>query len=161
MPQILKKYPDAILKIVGDGQEKSALILEAKRLGVEKNVQFLGPLEHETQLPSVMGSADVFLAPKSGGFSLIEAMSCGLPSVCGEFEWSSEVIKSGENGFLVNPEDIREIAEKTCLLLSDSKLRFRLGKNARLFVEKKFSFKTWAEREMQFYEDVLNRQRRL
>ena len=51
----------------------------------------------------------------------------------------AEVIKDGENGFLVTPKEPQELAGRVFSLLNDANLRKRLGENARLSITGSFS----------------------
>ncbi len=138
------KNVDAKLVIVGEGNLEEKLKKQAEPLG--DKVQFLGSKTHQ-ELKEIYASADVFVAPsvtaedgdKEGlGLVLLEAMASGLPVVGSESGGIPEIVRDGYNGFLVPERDVRQLAEKINLLLSDVDLSAELAQNG---------IKTAAERD--------------
>ncbi len=83
MPEIVRSLPDALLMVVGDGEERQNLERQAHDLGVESHVRFVGSVQQK-DVAHYMRAADVFLAPadlSNVGNPLLEAMSCGMPIV--------------------------------------------------------------------------------
>ncbi|MBI2445148.1 glycosyltransferase family 4 protein [Candidatus Micrarchaeota archaeon] len=156
MAIVVKKKPDAKLLIAGRGEEEDALRQRVRQLELEKHVQFLGRVDHETQLPKLMSESAVFLAPQMAGFTLIEAMSSGLAIVAGDVEWSRETIKTGENGLLVRAGSVPECADAVLKLLEAPEEAERMGKAARRVAEERFSLTAWKAREKSFYENVMH-----
>lgn len=75
------KQKDCLLVIVGEGYMKEKLLLEAKRLGIEKRVTFLGA---RNDISDLLQAFDVFFFPsifEGLGVSLVEAQISGLPSL--------------------------------------------------------------------------------
>ncbi len=72
-------------------------------------------------------------------FKALQYMSCGIPSVISPVGMNSEVIQDGENGFLAATE--KEWEEKIEILIKNPELRRKMGRNARLTVERKYSVK--------------------
>lgn len=65
------------------------------------------------------------------GLVLAEAMSCGLPCISFDCPYGPrEIIKDGEDGLLAKYKDVEDLAHKMSILMSDSKLRYNLGKQA-------------------------------
>lgn len=90
------------LIVVGDGEARSALEQQAKKIGVEQRVRFVGKI-HNQDLPPWYSLADVFLYSSMTdtiGVNIIEAMSAGLPVVAIDHISSREVINTS-NGVLV------------------------------------------------------------
>jgi glycosyltransferase involved in cell wall biosynthesis len=130
MNPIHKRATNTKLFIVGDGPEKKQLESLAQRLGANEFVWFLGRVEREEVPPYLMAS-DVFVLPSlSEGFPLVvlEAMAAGLPLVTTDLEQLSEIIKQDVNGFLVEPRNSAQIAEKVLLVLNDAQRRARISK---------------------------------
>ena len=81
-------------------------------------------------VPEYMVASDVFVLPSlSEGFPtvILEAMASGIPIVATKVRGVPEIIKDGENGFLVEPRNSEEIAEKVLLLLNKDELRKRIS----------------------------------
>ncbi len=151
-----EKLKDFVYVIVGDGEYLEELKRLVKFLNLQERVIFLGKKAHY-ELSGYYLLGDVFIQPSIGyeafGIVLIEAMACGLPVVGSSSGGIKELIKNGENGYLIdNPLDIEEISKKIFLAFEN---RENLGKRGREFVEKNYSWKKIAERflkEIRSYE---------
>jgi glycosyltransferase involved in cell wall biosynthesis len=104
---------DIFLVLVGDGPEKYKLHLKdlANQLGISKNVIFCGA---QDDVKKFYSAADMFtLTSSTEAFSVaaLEAMAMGLPCVITDVGGAREMILEGTNGFLVEPNNPRRIAE--------------------------------------------------
>lgn len=111
--KLRKRYPDATFEIVGDGAEKARLMELSRRLGVESAVDFRGYILNE-QAVADMQRARFFVMPsKPEGFGIVylEAMASGCITVGTEGQGIAEVIRHGENGFLVPADDVDAIVK--------------------------------------------------
>ena len=70
---------------------------------------------------------------------ILEAQALSKPVIASRVGGIPEIIKDGENGFLVNPGDADDLAEKLRILLSDKKLAIEMGKRGREIIQEKFS----------------------
>ncbi|MCH7698236.1 MAG: glycosyltransferase family 4 protein [Chloroflexi bacterium] len=146
MPEIVRSLPDPLLVVLGDGEERQNLELQARDLGVEAHVRFVGSVQQK-QVASYMGAADVFLAPadlSNVGNPLLEAMSCGLPIVTVDAGDTKDLIRDGATGRLLPNGEPGAIANAVVQLGNDESLRCALGAGARREAEKRFW--TWEER---------------
>lgn len=150
------KFGDVNLVIVGEGEEEKELKKLAGHLFVEENVKFLGlvPDEH---LPALYQGARLFaLTPRRleedmEGFGIVylEAAAAGKPAVATDTGGVKEAVKAGYTGLVVPPEEpaaVRAVLER---LLSDDKLRQRLGRQARARAKEEFA---WPKRIAQAQE---------
>ncbi|MBI5226929.1 glycosyltransferase family 4 protein [Candidatus Micrarchaeota archaeon] len=156
MALVTKSRTDAELVIAGKGEEETALRQRVQQLGLEKNVRFLGRVDHEMQLPKLMSESAVFLAPQMAGFTLIEAMASGVAIVAGDVEWSRETIQTGHNGILVTAGSVPECADAVLKLLTNPTDAQKMGLAARTMAEEKFSLGAWKERERVIYRGLMN-----
>lgn len=135
---VVEKGEDATLVIMGDGPGKKDLESLAQTLGLESRIRFTGFLYGE-KLIEHLQAADVFVtASKSENMPLaiLEAMSAGLPIVAIRSLGLAEIVEDGKNGYLLAPDDIFGIAEKTQNLLRDSDLRHSFSVSSRALSEK-------------------------
>ena len=126
-----RHYSKVKLLIVGDGKERQSLESLTRKLDLERLVNFIGGTSHKNIL-GYMAASDVFVLPSlSEGFPnvLLEAMAVGLPIVATNVRGIPEIIKDGENGFLVDPKDAEGIAEKVLQFLANDDLRQRISRN--------------------------------
>jgi len=108
---LLKRdYPDIKLKIIGNGTEEQRFRELASTLGVSENVIFTGYLSNP-ELLAEMSSATFFVMPSiNEGFGIVylEAMANHCVTIGTEGEGIADLIRHGENGFLVPAGDIDE-----------------------------------------------------
>ncbi|TSC95193.1 MAG: glycosyl transferase, group 1 [Parcubacteria group bacterium Licking1014_1] len=128
---INKKIPEAKLFLVGDGSERKNLedIIEKNNLG--KKVNFTGKIINQ-KIPEYMIASDIFVLPSlSEGFPVVilEAMASELPIVTTKVRGLPEIIEDGENGFLVEPKNSEQFAEKVLLLFENDELREKISNN--------------------------------
>ncbi len=98
--------------------------------GLQDLVTFVGPRSQET-LPYYYSAADVVVLPshyESFGLVVLEAMACGRPVVASHVGGLLSLVRHGETGFLVPPQDPDALAGYLCLLLEDERLRERMGR---------------------------------
>jgi phosphatidyl-myo-inositol dimannoside synthase len=147
MVYVSARQTTAILEIAGDGILRSELEQLASHLGLERCIRFLGRLPDD-QLREAYARASVFALPSSKeGFGIVylEAWQFGLPVICSKFGAPSEIVSDGEDGFAVDPENVKELAAKIVQLIGDKDLAKRLGENGRKKVEQKYSDLQYSE----------------
>jgi glycosyltransferase involved in cell wall biosynthesis len=146
LPEVVRSFPDTILLIVGDGPERKRLEQLAKDLGVEKYVRFEGAVPHK-EVPKYLAAADIFLSFydwSNVGNPLLEAMMAGKCIITLNNGDTGQFIKNGENGILLEYEDLPKLPEVIKELLANEDLRNRLGASAWKFAEEHFW--SWQER---------------
>lgn len=155
---VVDTLPNTRFIVVGDGSEKEKLRSIARQLGLEKNVVFTLRVS-EADLINYLSVADVFsIHTLHEGFGVvyIEAMSMGLPIVTTRAAGNEDIIKDGENGFLVPPNDPRKLADKIISLLKDSESRQRMSTHNREAALEKFDLTNIAEKWAALYEKTLS-----
>jgi glycosyltransferase involved in cell wall biosynthesis len=147
---VCAKYPDTHLLILGDGPEAAQL---KEMQG--KSVQFTGQVDDAVPY---FQAADLFVLPSSTeglSNSMLEAMSCGLPVLATNVGGAPDVIRHGESGYLIPPDDKEELRRSLETLLEDRALRFTLGSNARQRILAEFSLDSVAKRLAALYQRLL------
>jgi glycosyltransferase involved in cell wall biosynthesis len=156
-PAVLRRVPDAVYWIVGDGDDRPRLESRARDLGITDSVHFAGSVSHE-ELDVCYHRCCVFAmpartelttrVPRGEGFGIVflEAMAHGKPVVGPRIGAPAEFIHSGEHGLLVDPTDSREVAEALIELLEDPARARRMGEAGREWVARQFSFDRFCER---------------
>jgi glycosyltransferase involved in cell wall biosynthesis len=145
------------IKIVVAGKDKNQKIIEnwIKEQGYESIVDFKGHQKRE-EVKKIIMHSDVFVMPsitEAYGLVYLEAMALGVPVIGTKEGGTKEVITDGVNGFLCNPDDIKEIADKIKLAL-DRTVRKKLIENGYETL-KKFSKKSFIDEMLRVYESVL------
>lgn len=130
LKDVLQTLPDARLLIIGDGPDKTILIKESVALHIDKNVTFLGHIEHD-RLPSYYSTCDVFVLPsKEETFSLvaIEALWFSKPIIVTRTIASArELVTEGINGYVVDADRDQELTQRLITLAHDESLRNKMG----------------------------------
>lgn len=110
---------ECVLIIVGSGSESTALQNQSLDLGIATSVRFLPASRHAADF---LAAADlVAVASRSEGLSnvLLESMAAGVPVVATRVSGNVDLIRDGDNGRLVPPEDPEALAAAICELLDD------------------------------------------
>jgi glycosyltransferase involved in cell wall biosynthesis len=97
----LDPMPEVV--IVGEGPERAALETLAER--TFPTAIFLGAL-FDQQLQHALENADLFVMPGTGGLAVQQAMASGLPVIVAEGDGTQNDLVSGDNGWLIPPEDL-------------------------------------------------------
>jgi glycosyltransferase involved in cell wall biosynthesis len=127
LPAVLERRPSTILNIVGFGPEENALKSQARRLGIERSVKFVGATPQQ-ELPALYRHASLFVAPfvrdASGDqeglpVALMEALGCGCPVVVGNVAGVRDLLGTAADAACVDPRDRAALAAKIIAALDD------------------------------------------
>jgi len=151
-PLLLKKVPDAVFVIVGNGPYKDALKQKVRQANLENSFIFTGFVEDE-KLPDYYHAADIFAFPskyETQGIVAIEAMAAGLPVVAARVRSLPEIVEDRRCGFLFDADDARDFAEKMAMALQSGKMAEEAKKTAATY-----SIKKCTDTLISFYEGFL------
>jgi glycosyltransferase involved in cell wall biosynthesis len=151
------RAPKMKFVIVGKGSLELSLEQQARGLGVDDIVYFLGFRE---DVPRILASLDLFVLSsylEGLGSSIMDAMASRLPVVATMVGGIPEVVQDGETGLLVLPRDPRSLAEAIERLYNDRALARRLGDRGFEVVHRKFSAEAMAGRIIDLYEKIAAR----
>jgi glycosyltransferase involved in cell wall biosynthesis len=123
MAALLKRHPDLVYMVAGDGDDRGRLEALAGECGVGEQVRFIGhvPVGEITALYTL---ADAFAMPSTGegfGFVFLEAAACGVPVLGGSVDGSRDALADGRIGIMVDPDDSMALHEGTLRLLDRTK----------------------------------------
>jgi glycosyltransferase involved in cell wall biosynthesis len=130
---------DAVLCMIGDGPERGQLERRAHELGIMKRTLFLG---YQEQVAPYYAALDAMILPSGNEgtpVSAIEALAAGRPVVATRVGGLPDVVREGEDGFLVSPGDVDELADRLERLAADEELRRRMGEAGRERVLPRYS----------------------
>jgi glycosyltransferase involved in cell wall biosynthesis len=123
---------DIDLLIIGEGEERKALLSQIESLGLSGRVFMPGA---KNNLQDYYNQAEIFVLPsRNEGYpnALIEAMSFGCPSAAMDCDFGpAEIIRNGHNGILVENGNITALADSIIRLRNDLKLKKKISDNAR------------------------------
>jgi len=148
MPLVLRRIPNVVLMIIGavttDIPSKTA-----KKLGVDKNIVFTGPVPHE-MIGNFLALADIEAhwlnqdspARTSLGVASLECMGAGkvVMSIANEETYGSGVLKNGENVILVKSGNPSYLADSIVDILRDDERRRQIGMQAQKTIKENFSW---------------------
>ncbi len=123
MVEVVKKYPKALLLIVGEGEELMRLRELARELGLSQNIAFLPWTDN---LASYYKAADAYLLTSNHegyGRSAVEAVAAGLPIVMTDVGVAGEIVVDGANGFVVPVGDGNAVTRAIIRLIAEPELR--------------------------------------
>jgi len=137
--EVVKRFPRARAIFAGDGSLRAELETSIRQAGLGKSIRFLGTRNDVTEL---LNAIDLFVLPSiSEGLPnvLLEAMACQKPVIATDIGGIPEVVRDGENGYLVPPGD--SVALQAALLKSfaEPEKWASLAQRGRATVESEFS----------------------
>lgn len=155
---ISKKFPEARLLVVGDGNLKLKFKELAKSLNLESKVNFVGWVNNDA-LPDYYRLADVFVLPstestESFGIVVAEAQACGLPVIVSDWPGVRSTLADGQTGLLVRPKDAQDLSDKLIQLLSDESLRHSFGQAGRGRAAALYDWSELIKRIISLYEEL-------
>ena len=143
------------LVMVGDGPDRGVAEEEARALGIDKDVRFLGRIENVAPL---LASADLFLLPsqtESFGLSALEALASGAPVIASNVGGLGEVIQNGETGYLLPFGDTAAMGDAAVGLLSDRKRWTTMSDAAQRDARARFSIDAIVEQYQMLYRSAV------
>ncbi|MBR2062620.1 MAG: glycosyltransferase [Anaerotignum sp.] len=135
---VLEHRRDVRFYIVGDGSLRDELERRAYELGISSNVTFTGFIKDVEKIEAALDIAVITSKAEALCLSIIESMIAGIPAVGTDSGGVAEVIKHGENGFLVPIGDADQLAERIEELLADDAKRKAFGEHAKKHAESMF-----------------------
>lgn len=146
------ELPGSEILLFGGISDKLKGVLEKYR----GHYRYVGKIAH-TDLYRYYSQGSVFVAPSvEDGWGLVvnEAMACGLPVICSANTGASDMIREGEEGFVVPARDVEALKEKIVYLYEHEQERQAMARSA-LDRIKEFTWDKYGERITQEYERVL------
>jgi D-inositol-3-phosphate glycosyltransferase len=140
-----------------ESKEKKRLKRLIKKLTLEDDVMFLGPVKREL-LPYFYSLADVCVVPslyESFGLVAVEAMSCGTPVIASKVGGLAHTVQDGYSGLHFLPGRSDHLAKAMLNLITDSQRMEKIGVNARLRTAKEFGLERTVKQIKSLYELLL------
>ncbi len=150
--EIIKTRKDILCFIGGSGQMKRKLEAQIQNLELQKHVKLIGYVLDD-RINYWMNAADLFVLPslsESFGIVQIEAIACGKPVVATKNGGSEEIIISGDYGFLCEPANSKDLAEKILIALDKEWDREKILNYAQQFL-----WESVAKETINIYEGIL------
>ena len=154
---LVVEFPAITLEIIGDGPERSRLQALAVELQIATRIRFLGRQSRQL-VADAMRRCSIFALPsryEGLGCVYLEAMSAGKAVIGCRGQGIAEVIQHGSNGFLVGPDNEKELTLALAMLLRGRALRDRLGVAARDTILDRFTLAQQAQNLARIYRELV------
>ena len=161
--RLADKWPDLVLRIVGDGPLRQELNDTISRLRLDDRVSLLGMVSHECVLHE-MQHAHIFMLPsvtaadgdmEGAPVVLMEAQAAGLPVISTHHADIPEVVLDGRSGFLVPEHDNAGLVDRADFLLSHPDRWSKFGAAGRRHIEGNYNITTQVESAEELYEELI------
>jgi glycosyltransferase involved in cell wall biosynthesis len=156
--------PEVRLVIAGDGDLAAELIRRVRGLDLAKRVSFVGMVLRE-EIPAYLAAADIVAVPSIHFHGYVdglpnvalEAMAAGKPLVATRVGGLPQVVRDGEDGFLVEERDDEALAEAILALARDVELRERMGRSGQALIRDSLNWDVVGRRFVAVYDHVVGR----
>ncbi|RJK98577.1 colanic acid biosynthesis glycosyltransferase WcaL [Paracoccus aestuarii] len=137
-------------RIAGSGPEESHIKAEIAALDLQDQVTLLGSVAEDGVLNLLQTTDALALTSIRQGeaapVTVMEAMSCGVPVICSIIGGTTDMISDGDDGFLVEQENVDQIADRIERLMNDPEMAERMGQSARETALRSFDHRKNAEK---------------
>lgn len=126
---------------------------------IENQIEIVGPKYNEGKYLELQ-NADIFVLPTlNEAFPLVnlEAMQFSLPIITTDEGGISEAVLDGITGFVIEPKNVMQLAEKLSILINNKELRENMGMKGKEIFFKQFTVKHFEENLKAVFEKILNK----
>lgn len=149
--KIAERYPEVRVVFVGDGSLRSSLQKQVGAVGLDERIKFLGVRK---DVADILNTIDLFVLPSRPGEGLpnvlLEAMACQKPVIATNVGGVPELVKNGENGYVVESGNADALATALEKVISDEAHLKKMSENALKTVTSEFSL----EKELTAFEKI-------
>jgi glycosyltransferase involved in cell wall biosynthesis len=152
----IQELPNVYLWLAGDGPEKEKLEKQAKALGLESRVKFLG---WRNDRAALLQAADIcaFISRKEPfGTVFVQAWANKVPVIVSDAEGPSQYCIDGENCLMVPKEDYDAVTDAIKKLQKDSVLRLKLVNNGYQKYQEEFTKAKTVQAYLDYYQEIMN-----
>jgi glycosyltransferase involved in cell wall biosynthesis len=152
---VIKSHSDTRLLLVGDGPLRKKLERQARQLQLASQVIVLGDRADVADLLAVM---DLFIHPslfEGMPHAVMEAMAAGLPTVASAVDGVLDLIIGGESGWLIEPGNPTELAERIIFALNNQAIWPKMGQMATCRIATEFSSQKMVAAYSAIYRELL------
>jgi glycosyltransferase involved in cell wall biosynthesis len=145
--------------VLDTSREQDMLTRLSEKLGIKEKVLLLHSIS-DVELAKVYAACDVFIYPSSAGtwgLVVTEAMAASKPVIVSKQVGTSEIIQEGVNGIVIDRAKPEEIAKQVEALINNPNLRKKLGENAYQYVRDNLSWKRYAEKVENIFQETIER----
>lgn len=146
-PAIIEAVPDVRFLLVGDGILRPAIEQRIANLGLQQHFVFAGlvPPQEVCQYTALMDLLAHLSLREGLPRTAVQALASSIPVVAYPLDGTPEVVLDEITGYLCEPENTSEVAEKIITLLKNPTLRKKMGQNGQQLVRKLFDWHLMAD----------------
>ena len=156
-PLVWKTNPNVQLTIIGEGPEQESLREQARQIPGNENIVFMPKLSNDS-MSEYFHNSDIIAFPsiyeEPLGRIALEAGACGKPIVASRCGGIPEIVEDTVSGFLVEPGNHVELAEKLTSLVTDQNLRKTMGDHAKNHIQKICNREQIVAQTISYYEKL-------
>ena len=149
------------LKIIGDGPQKEELMTKVRRYGIQK-IEFLGRKRREECMELLKNSSFVVIPSicyENFPMTIVESFACSKPVVASKIGSIPEIIEDGKTGFLFEPGNALDFAEKVEWMFENEDACIKMGRNSRAEFERKYTAESNYALLMEIYRKAIKEKR--
>lgn len=158
---IVKERNDVRFLLVGDGPERQELEAKIVRNNLSNFVTITG-FQDYAKIPGILKEADLFVLPslmEGMPNSILEAMAARVPVVATKVGGVPEIVTHMQNGILIEPNSVEQLANAIITVIDDADLRNRLAEAGHKMINERFKWSDTAAQVSQLYEKVMDSHR--
>ena len=151
----LRKELPVTFILIGDGPERSKAERKCRELGICEFTHFLGK---QSNINDYLSVADLLICPsetESFGMSILEGMSCGVPAIASDVGGIPEIIENGNQGYLIEMNDVQGFTEAGMRILTDESLHAGMAGRGVRTAQERFDTNTIIPQYERFYRELL------
>jgi glycosyltransferase involved in cell wall biosynthesis len=151
---VLPDFPSLHLVLAGEGDMRPSLENQAKRLGIENAISWVGFCSN---IPRFLSAIDIYVQPSANeglSLSILEAMAAEKPVIATRVGGTKEIINDGSTGLLIESGLAPSLAKALKTLTVNAELRSRIARKAREFVRKEYNIQKMVDGYYQVYRQL-------
>jgi glycosyltransferase involved in cell wall biosynthesis len=162
---VVSRYPLARLGLIGSYEKRphyEDIPATIHSLGLESEV-ILIPKTAREDIPGLLSAFDILCCPKrdcevnraANPVKVVEYLAMGVPSICSGIGGIKDIIRDGENGFLVSPDNWEELAEKIIWTIENPEISHKVGSEGRNSIIRNYSLDSIARKVKMILDQTL------
>lgn len=151
------RLPEKIKVWMCGDEDVDGVMAYVKKSGLSERVAHVGWVDG-VQKEECLEHAMIHVLPsyrEALPMSILETMGRGIPNISTNIASIPEVIRDGENGFLIKPGDVDRLQEKILELVENEALRSRFGQESYRLVKTEFSLESCAAKLEEIYGNIV------
>lgn len=152
--EVLKKYPEAVFLISGEGELETDIRKLIFSLGLEKSILLTG---YVSEIYKIFGIIDLFVSTslwEGLPYVILEAMKYNKPVIATD-TGNGDLVVHNINGFVTPVKDYRTIAEKICELIANKQKAQEMGRKGYELLTRKYSFELFIQKHETLYRKLV------